>query len=76
MNFRYALSSRQSAFFVPLAFVPRDAPNQFFVLRQKDVNSLIRFELKRLKRPDNYPVTGFTWKQALKHNDKWGILPK
>jgi len=62
--------------FYALALVPPDAPNQFFVLGQKDVSALIRFELKRLKRPDSYPVTGFTWKQALKHKDNWPILPK
>jgi hypothetical protein len=53
-----------------------DAPNQFFVLGQKDVSSLIRSELKRLKRPDNYPLTGFTWSDAIKHENAWRILPK
>ena len=48
--------------FYVLAFVPDNAPNDFFVLRQQDADALIAAELKRLNRPDNYPVTGITWK--------------
>jgi hypothetical protein len=38
--------------------------------------SLIEDELKRLKRPDDYPVTGLVWGLAAQHKDRWDILPK
>ena len=49
--------------------------NQFFVMSQSQVSSLIRDELTRLKRPDNYPVTAIVWKLVLKHKDAWHVLP-
>jgi predicted secreted protein len=59
-----------------LAYVPADEPNQFFVMTQQQTTQLIQNELNRLKRADNYPVTGFVWKLALPHHNAWGILPK
>jgi hypothetical protein len=66
----------RAALFYVLAFVPTDAPNEFFVLKQKDADALIAGELKRLKRPDDYPMTGFVWKLADKFRNKWNALPR
>jgi hypothetical protein len=59
-----------------LAYVPTGAPNEFFVMRQQDANALVQAELKRINRPDDYPVTGFVWKAALKFRDAWDVLPR
>ena len=61
--------------FYVLAFVPAEGPNQFFVMNQHEVTSLIETELKRLGRPDDYPVTAIVWKRVLEHKDAWDILP-
>jgi len=61
--------------FYVLAFVPDNAPNDFFVLRQQDADVLIAAELKRLNRSENYPVTGFGWKAALIFRNAWDVLP-
>ena len=66
---------RANLFYV-LAFVPQDAPNKFFVLSQQQANQLVEEELRRLNRPDDYPVTGFVMKLAVKHKDAWHVLPK
>jgi hypothetical protein len=66
--------ARATLFYV-LAFVPANAPNEFFVLKQQDVDALIAAELKRLNRPEDYPVTGFVWKLAHQFRDKWNALP-
>jgi hypothetical protein len=63
------------ALYYVLAFVPDDAPNRFFVLSQKQVNIYIQQELARLRRPDDYPMTGILWRQAGSHENDWGILP-
>ena len=65
---------RAKLFYV-LAYVPSNAANEFFVLRQQDVDALITAELKRLNRPEDYPVTGFVWKAALQFRDAWDVLP-
>ena len=59
-----------------LAFVTTDDTNRFFVLKQETANHLIRKELLRLKRPDDYPLTGISWTLALPHEDAWQELPK
>lgn len=61
--------------FYILAFVPNDAANRFFVLSQGQLNKYIQTELTRLKRPDDYPMTGILWKQALAHENAWDQLP-
>jgi hypothetical protein len=66
----------RSDLFYVLAHVPTGEANQFFVMTQKQVNKLIQDELTRLKRPDNYRVTGFVWKLAMPHKDAWDTLPK
>ena len=48
----------------------------FFVMTQSTATSLIENELKRLKRPNDYPVTGIVWDFAAQHKNKWDILPK
>ena len=53
-----------------------DAPNEFFVLPQQDADALIAAELKRLKRPADYPMTGFGRKLALPFRDAWHVLPR
>ena len=68
-------AQRANLFYI-LAFVPSNEPNQFFVLTQQQVARLIRDELKRLKRPDDYRVTGFVWKLAVKYKDAWDSLPE
>lgn len=66
---------RANLFYV-LAFVPQDAPNEYFVLSQQQANQLVEEELRRLNRPNDYPVTGFVMKLAVKHKDAWHVLPK
>jgi hypothetical protein len=66
---------RDNLFYI-LAFVPRDEDNQFFVLKQETADLLIQKELRRLKRPDDYPLTGIDWKSAIPHKDAWRVLPK
>jgi hypothetical protein len=48
-----------------LVFVPPNAPNQFFVMSQATINSLIREGV-----PSDIP-----WNRALDHLDKWDVLP-
>ena len=66
---------RDNLFYV-LTFVPVDRPNEYFVLDQRQVHSLIEKELGRLKRADDYPVTGFNYKLAEPHRDAWDRLPR
>jgi hypothetical protein len=66
---------RGNLFYV-LAFVPADAPNEFFIMTQQQAHQLIETELKRLNRPDDYPMTGFVWKLAIEYRDAWHVLPK
>jgi hypothetical protein len=66
---------RANLFYV-LAFVPADASNEFFILSQQQATKLIEAELKRLERPDDYPVTGILWKQAFEFRNAWHVLPK
>ena len=68
-------SNRANLFYV-LAYVPPDAPNEFFVMTQKETSKLIQAELVRLKRRPEYPVTGFLWKLAQPYKDAWNILPE
>lgn len=67
-------SPRAMLFYV-LAYVPTDAPNEFFILKQQDVDALITAELKRLNRPESYTVTGFVWKAPLQFRNAWDVLP-
>jgi hypothetical protein len=67
-------ATRDSLYYV-LAFVPDDTNNRFFVLTQEHVNGYIRTELARLGRPDDYPMTGILWKQAVEHENRWDVLP-
>jgi hypothetical protein len=66
---------RPNLFYV-LAFVPTDEHNEFFVMTQTQAHQFIQEELVRLKRPDSYPVTGISWKQALDHRNAWNIMPQ
>jgi hypothetical protein len=68
-------SVRAKLFYV-LAYVPTDDANEYFIMTQADVNAAIQNELKRLGRPDTYPVTGFVWSCALPHKGAWHILPQ
>jgi hypothetical protein len=67
--------TRSNLFYV-LAYVPTNQPNQFFVMTQTQADHFIQSELKRLDRPDSYPLTGISWSQALEHRDAWDVLPK
>lgn len=66
---------RSNLFYV-LAFVPTSQPNRYFVLSQREINRYVKSELVRLKRPEDYPMTGITFKQAGAHEDSWAILPQ
>jgi hypothetical protein len=66
---------RENLFYV-LAYVPEGAQNEFFVMAQRTAYKIIDEELKRLNRPQDYPVTGFVWKCALEHRSAWNILPQ
>lgn len=65
----------RAGLFYILAFVPNDAANRFFILTQAQINDYVQSELTRLGRPDDYPMTGILWKQALTHEDSWDQLP-
>jgi hypothetical protein len=67
---------QRNKFFYVLAYVPTDAPNQFFVLTQEQANQFVADELIRLGRADGYPVEGFLWKMALPHENAWHMLPE
>jgi hypothetical protein len=66
--------SHNNLFYI-LAYVPDDKPNQFFILKQKDVHAYIELQLERLNKPKDHKLTGISWKQAEKHKGKWGTLP-
>jgi len=59
-----------------LAFVPANEENQFYILTQKATHLRIQEELRRLKRPDDYPLTGIGWSLALQYKDAWQVLPR
>jgi hypothetical protein len=66
-------SAREDLFYV-LAYVPEDAPNEFFILTQSQVNHYLDAELKRLGRTSDYSMMGILWAQAAGHTD-WLVLP-
>jgi hypothetical protein len=66
---------RSNLFYV-LAFVPNSQPNRYFVLSQKEINQYVESELARLKRPEDYPMTGITFMQGRAHEDSWAELPQ
>lgn len=66
---------KRDRLFYILAYVPDDGPNEFFILAQGLVTDYIKRELKRLRRPDDYRVTGIPWKLAASHDD-WKVLPR
>jgi hypothetical protein len=66
---------RANLFYVS-AFIPADAANEFFIMSQQQAHELVEAELKRLNRPDDYPMTGFGWKLALQYQDAWHVLPR
>jgi hypothetical protein len=62
--------------FYVLAYVPVDEPNRFYVMTQEEVREAIESDLRRLGRPDDYPVTGVDWNLAQPHRDAWSKLPR
>jgi hypothetical protein len=66
---------RTNLFYI-LAFVPTGQPNRFFILSQEEINRQVGSELTRLKRPEDYPMTGITFKQAVPHENCWETLPQ
>lgn len=66
---------REELYYV-LSFVPEKNANRFFILSQNQVNTYVQYELKRLRRPDDYPMTGILWKQAETHENDWNVLPE
>jgi hypothetical protein len=75
--------SRDKLFYV-LAFVPEDAPNEFFILTQDQVNEGIRTDLehasalRKAKGLSGHPsdFRGFQRKFALDFKDAWKALPR
>jgi hypothetical protein len=65
---------RDNLFYI-LAFVPVGLSNEYFILSQADAYALIESELRRLNRPDEYPVTGFMFRQAETFKEAWTSLP-
>jgi hypothetical protein len=64
---------RRDLFYI-LVHVPDNSPNEFFILNRGEIDIYINEELRRLGRPDDYPMTGVLWSQAAGHTD-WKILP-
>ena len=67
--------TQQSTLYYVFAFVPDDAPNQFFVMTQHQANVHLEEELTRLARSEGYPMTGILWKQTVSHENAWDTLP-
>lgn len=66
---------RKNLFYI-LAFVPTNQPNRYFILSQRDIDRHVVSELTRLGRPDDYAMTGITFKQAVAHEEAWDVLPR
>jgi len=45
-------------------------------MTQKEAMQVIQDELVRLKRPEDYPMSGIGWKLAEIHKNAWHVLPK
>lgn len=67
--------SRDNLFYI-LAFVPTGETNRFFILSQSEIDQHVESELKRLGRPDDYPMTGITFRQGMNHENAWDALPE
>ena len=77
------ITTRDKLFYV-LAFVPEDAPNEFFILTQGQVNEGIRIDLEHARAlrkakglsgdPGDFP--GIQRKFAQDFKDAWRALPK
>jgi hypothetical protein len=67
--------TRDELFYI-LAYVPNSDTNQFFVMTQTDVNSLIQSERIRLNWKEDEPMLGLNWTFALPYKDAWQVLPK
>ena len=66
---------RANLFYI-LAYVPTGSANEFFVVSQRDAYKLIQTELRRLNRPDDYPMTALLWRVVEKHRGAWDVLPR
>jgi hypothetical protein len=67
--------ARPGLFYI-FTYVPDSDENRFFIVTQEQTNLYIQSELARLKRPQDYPMTGILWAQAERHEDAWHILPE
>lgn len=56
--------------FYVLALVPKDKPNRYFVMTQKQVNDAVDYRA----RLGSYP-SGFLWSVAEPYENKWRSLP-
>lgn len=72
--------SRSGLFYV-LALVPRERENRFFILTQDEINANIIIEFDRL--PDEKKKLGevanrlgMRWKDSLKFENRWEVLPQ
>jgi hypothetical protein len=57
-----------------LAYVPDKAPNEFFILSQKEVAETTKVELKRLGRSQDYSMPSLPWSCVQPFKDKWRTL--
>ena len=71
--------------FYVFAFVPNDAPNQFFILTQSQVNEGIQADLEHTRArtrvrgtvlDETHYLSCIEWNFALRYKDAWGALPK
>jgi hypothetical protein len=67
-------SERKDLYYV-LAYVPREESNRFFIMTQQQTTQLIKANLSKRGKADDYPVTGFRFNVALPYED-WKILPQ
>jgi hypothetical protein len=76
---RYAWGIRRKEahdnLFYILAYVPDDGPNEFFILKQKDVHAYIELQRRHFGWSKDHKLTGISLEQAEKHKDLWDTLP-
>jgi len=67
-------SARKNLFYV-LAHVTIGQSDRFFLFSQREMNRMLKAELKRLGRKPSYPLTGIVWSLALRGENAWEKPP-
>jgi hypothetical protein len=65
----------RDGFYYILAFVPDNAKNRFFILKQEQVSLYYSAELARFRRTE-YKMPYILWTQAEAHENRWRDLPE